>query len=80
MSVACPLVLQETWHWQKVHVLVLCMQPMVQETRYRQRYLDLMTNPGVRDIFIARARIISYIRRYFDSRGFLEVGAARCTL
>lgn len=46
---------------------------VVQETRYRQRYLDLMTNPGVRDIFITRARIISYIRRYFDSRGFLEV-------
>jgi lysyl-tRNA synthetase class II len=32
-----------------------------------------MTNPGVRDIFITRARIISYIRRYFDNRGFLEV-------
>lgn len=32
-----------------------------------------MTNLGVRDIFITRARIISYIRRYFDSRGFLEV-------
>lgn len=43
-----------------------------QETRYRQRYLDLMTNPGVRDIFVARARIISYVRRYFDERGFLE--------
>jgi lysyl-tRNA synthetase, class II len=44
-----------------------------QETRYRQRYLDLMTNPGVRDIFVTRARIISYVRRYFDDRGFLEV-------
>jgi aspartyl/asparaginyl-tRNA synthetase len=32
-----------------------------------------MTNPGVRDIFITRARIISYVRRYFDDRGFLEV-------
>ncbi len=31
-----------------------------------------MTNPGVRDIFVARARIISYVRRYFDERGFLE--------
>lgn len=32
-----------------------------------------MTNSGVRNIFITRARIISYVRRYFDDRGFLEV-------
>jgi hypothetical protein len=44
-----------------------------QETRYRQRYLDLMLNPNVRNIFYTRSKIINYIRRFLDSRGFLEV-------
>lgn len=44
-----------------------------QETRYRQRYLDLITNHHVRDIFYTRSKIVNYIRRYLDSRGFLEV-------
>lgn len=43
------------------------------ETRYRQRYVDLMVNPEVRQIFITRARIIKAIRRFLDERGFLEV-------
>jgi lysyl-tRNA synthetase class 2 len=43
------------------------------ETRYRQRYVDLMVNPEVRDVFTARARIVSGIRRLMDSRGYLEV-------
>ncbi|KAK3732076.1 hypothetical protein RRG08_026461 [Elysia crispata] len=43
------------------------------ETRYRQRYLDLMINESVRDIFITRAKIINYLRRFFDDMGFLEV-------
>jgi lysyl-tRNA synthetase class 2 len=43
------------------------------EVRYRQRYLDLMSNPEARDIFITRSRAISGIRRFLDSRGFLEV-------
>jgi lysyl-tRNA synthetase class 2 len=43
------------------------------ETRYRQRYVDLMVNPEVRDVFIRRARIISKMRRYLDDRDFLEV-------
>ncbi|HTY60404.1 MAG TPA: lysine--tRNA ligase [Bacteroidota bacterium] len=43
------------------------------ELRYRQRYVDLMTNPRVRETFRRRARIITTIRRIFDSRGFLEV-------
>ncbi len=45
----------------------------MQETRYRQRYLDLMVNNHVRDIFMTRSRIIQFVRRYLDSRGFLEV-------
>jgi len=41
--------------------------------RYRQRYLDMIVNPQVRETFAARARITSYIRRYLDDRGFLEI-------
>ena len=43
------------------------------EYRYRQRYLDLINRPQTREIFYTRAKIISYIRRFLDSRGFLEV-------
>lgn len=43
------------------------------EQRYRQRYADLLSNPEVRDIFVARARIVSGIRAFLDSHGFLEV-------
>ena len=43
------------------------------ETRYRQRYLDLMVNPQVREVFIRRAAIISLMRQFFEARGFLEV-------
>ncbi|KAL1123852.1 hypothetical protein AAG570_001623 [Ranatra chinensis] len=43
------------------------------ETRYRQRYLDLIINDHVRHKFIVRSKIISYIRKFFDSLGFLEV-------
>lgn len=43
------------------------------ETRYRQRYLDLIVNADVRTVFERRARIINYIRRYFNDRHFLEV-------
>ena len=43
------------------------------ETRYRQRYLDLMVNPEVRQVFETRARIIRLLRQFFDKRGYLEV-------
>lgn len=43
------------------------------ELRYRQRYVDLIVNPEVREVFVKRARIISTMRRFFDSRGYLEV-------
>jgi len=43
------------------------------EKRYRQRYVDLIVNPEVRDVFIARSRIIAEIRRFYDRHGFLEV-------
>ena len=43
------------------------------ESRYRQRYVDLIVNPEVRRIFEVRSRFISHIRKYLDSRGFMEV-------
>jgi len=43
------------------------------EQRYRQRYLDLVSTPGVKETFEKRARVVSTIRRFLDERGFLEV-------
>jgi len=43
------------------------------EIRYRQRYVDLFMNPEVLEIFKVRSRIVSYIRRYLEDRGFIEV-------
>jgi lysyl-tRNA synthetase class 2 len=42
------------------------------EKRYRQRYVDLAVNPHVRDVFIARSKIVAEMRRFIDARGFLE--------
>jgi lysyl-tRNA synthetase class 2 len=44
-----------------------------QEIRYRQRYVDLIVNPGVRDTFKIRSQVISYIRDYLNGNDFLEV-------
>lgn len=43
------------------------------ELRYRKRYLDLIVNPDIRDTFIKRSKIISFIRRFLDAYGWLEV-------
>ncbi|MCH7758923.1 lysine--tRNA ligase [Patescibacteria group bacterium] len=43
------------------------------ETRFRQRYIDLLANKKTRDIFITRSYIVRWIRDFFDQRGFLEV-------
>ncbi len=43
------------------------------DLRYRQRYVDLIMNPDVKDTFIKRSKIISSIRRYLDAEGFMEV-------
>ena len=43
------------------------------DTRYRRRYLDMIMNPGVKDTFIKRSKIISSIRSYLDNLGFIEV-------
>lgn len=44
-----------------------------QEMRYRQRYVDLIANPEVRDTFIIRSRVVQFIRHYLNGRNFLEV-------
>jgi lysyl-tRNA synthetase class 2 len=43
------------------------------EARYRQRYLDLMSNPEVRQVFVRRSAMVAEIRRFMDSRGYVEV-------
>ncbi len=43
------------------------------EQRYRQRYIDLIVNPEVRDVFYRRARVLQRVRKYMDGEGFIEV-------
>ena len=43
------------------------------EIRYRQRYVDLIVNPHVREVFIKRSKIISTMREYFNQFGYVEV-------
>ena len=43
------------------------------ELRYRQRYVDLVVNPDVRNVFIKRSKIVSSLRNYLDAKGYLEV-------
>jgi len=43
------------------------------ELRYRQRYVDLVVNDGVKDIFVKRAKVLRSMRKFFDDRGYLEV-------
>jgi lysyl-tRNA synthetase class 2 len=43
------------------------------ELRYRQRYVDLVMNPEVREVFLKRSKLVQSFRRYFDSQGFIEV-------
>lgn len=43
------------------------------ELRYRQRYLDLIVNPEVKDVFVKRSKIVTAIRKFLDAKGYLEV-------
>ncbi|MBP5761025.1 MAG: lysine--tRNA ligase [Verrucomicrobia bacterium] len=66
---------------QNFTILAKALRPMPEkwngvvdtEIRYRQRYLDLMSNEDVRDVFIKRSMIIHEIRQFLASRGFMEV-------
>jgi aspartyl-tRNA synthetase len=54
-------------------ILTLTLTNCLQETRFRQRYLDLILNDYVRQKFVTRAKIITYLRSFLDGLGFLEV-------
>lgn len=56
-----------------MHMLPNTFVGLNQDTRYRQRYLDLILNNETRDVFYTRAKIINYIRKYLDTQSFLEV-------
>src|SRR5262245_26766963 len=66
---------------QRLRLLTKCLRPMPEkwhgladvEARYRQRYVDLMVNPEVRELFEKRSRIVRLLRRFFEERDFLEV-------
>ncbi len=66
---------------REIRLLAKCLRPLPEkyhglsdtETRYRQRYLDLIMSPESRQVFRRRSRMISCMRSYLDTRGFLEV-------
>jgi len=68
-------------HAEEITLLTKALHPLPEkfhglqdtDTRYRQRYLDLIVNPDVKDTFIKRSKIISTIRKYLDAQGFIEV-------
>ena len=68
-------------HAKHVRLLSKSLKPLPEkyhgltntDLRYRQRYVDLIMNPEVKDTFVKRSKIISSIRRYLDSQGFMEV-------
>lgn len=57
-----------------------CLTFLPKETRYRQRYLDLILNDYVKQKFITRSKIITYLRSFLDQLGFLEVRIGVCTI
>jgi lysyl-tRNA synthetase, class II len=65
----------------KIKILSKSLRPLPEkwhglkdvETRYRQRYVDLVMNDDVKNVFIARSRIVTQIRRFLDEKGFIEV-------
>ncbi|MBS6474901.1 MAG: lysine--tRNA ligase [Clostridiales bacterium] len=68
-------------HAQELELLSKSLQVMPEkyhglkdtDTRYRQRYVDLIVNPEVKDTFVKRSEIIRQVRNYLDARGYLEV-------
>lgn len=68
-------------HAKKLTLLTKSLKPLPEkyhglkdtDLRYRQRYLDMIVNPEVKDVFIKRSRIISAVREFLDARGFIEV-------
>jgi lysyl-tRNA synthetase class 2 len=70
-----------TLHVQKYHLLAKALHPLPEkyhglsdvETKYRQRYLDLIANEESREVFRVRTRLVTHMRRFLDARGFMEV-------
>lgn len=68
-------------HAQKIELLSKSLLPLPEkfhgltntDLRYRQRYVDLIVNPEVKDTFISRSKIMTLIRNYLDGKGFVEV-------
>ena len=68
-------------HAEEIKLLAKSLKPLPEkyhgltntDTRYRQRYVDLIMNPEVKDTFVKRSKILSSIRRYLDGQGFMEV-------
>jgi lysyl-tRNA synthetase class 2 len=66
---------------QQLRLLTKCLRPLPEkwhgladvEARYRQRYLDMMVNPEVREVFEKRSLIVRRLRRFFEEKDFLEV-------
>ena len=72
---------ETTVHARSVQLLAKSLRPLPEkwhglkdvETRFRQRYVDLIVNPEVREIFRVRARFVTAMRHWLDERGFIEV-------
>jgi len=70
-----------TLHCKDIQIVSKAISPLPEkfhgltdhETRYRQRYLDMIMNPEVKENFALRSKIVSLVRRFFEDRGFLEV-------
>ena len=68
-------------HVESLTLLAKCLKPLPEkfhgltdtDLRYRQRYLDMIVNPEVRDTFVKRSQIISALRAFLESQGFMEV-------
>lgn len=66
---------------EKITLLSKALRPLPEkfhgltdiETKYRQRYLDLIANQEARDVFLTRSKIVSFIRRYLEDNGFIEI-------
>ena len=68
-------------HTEEITLLAKCLKPLPEkfhgltdmDLRYRQRYLDMVVNPEVKDVFRKRSKIITALRTFLESRGFMEV-------